>query len=61
MDNLNEREIQNILKSFRKRTGIICSTLFTEDGFVIALDKEKSEEMMMIIKVFVQLVLVSLL
>jgi predicted regulator of Ras-like GTPase activity (Roadblock/LC7/MglB family) len=43
MDNLNEREIQNILKSFRKRTGIICSTLFTEDGFVITLEKDKIE------------------
>ena len=43
MDNLNEREIQNILKSFRKRTGIISSTLFTEDGFVITIDKEKGE------------------
>ena len=43
MDNLNEREIQNILKSFRKRTGIICSTLFTEDGFVITVEKEYNE------------------
>ena len=43
MDNLNEREIQNILKSFRERTSIICSTLFTEDGFIITLEKEKIE------------------
>ncbi len=43
MDNLNEREIQNILKSFRERTSIICSTLFTEDGFIIALEKEQIE------------------
>ncbi len=44
MDNLNEREIQNILKSFRERTSIICSTLFTEDGFIITLEKEQIEE-----------------
>ena len=43
MDNLNEREIQNILKSFRERTSIICSTLFTEDGFIITLEKEQIE------------------
>ena len=44
MDNLNEREIQNILKSFRERTGIICSTLFTEDGFIITIEKDQIEE-----------------
>ena len=44
MDNLNEREIQNILKLFRERTNIICSTLFTEDGFIITLEKEQIEE-----------------
>jgi len=43
MDNLNEREIKNILKSYRERTGIICSTLFTEDGFVITVEKEYNE------------------
>ena len=43
MDNLNEREIQNILKSYRERTGIICSTLFTQDGFVITVEKDHSE------------------
>ena len=43
MDNLNEREIQNILKSFRERTSIISSTLFTEDGFIITLEKEQIE------------------
>jgi len=44
MDNLNEREIKNILKSFRERTGIICSFLFTEDGFLITIEKEQTEE-----------------
>ena len=44
MDNLNEREIQNILKSFRERTGITCSTLFTEDGFIITIEKEQNKE-----------------
>ncbi len=43
LDNLNEREIKNILKSFRERTGIISSTLFTEDGFVITIEKEQIE------------------
>jgi len=44
MDNLNEKEIQTILKSYRKRTGIICSSLFTEDGFIITIEKEQNEE-----------------
>jgi len=44
LDNLNEREIKNILKSFRERTGIICSSLFTEDGFLITIEKEQTEE-----------------
>ncbi len=42
MASLREREIQDILKSFRERTGIICSTLFTEDGFIIAIEEAKS-------------------
>ena len=39
MASLRESEIQNILKSFRERTGIICSCLFNEDGFIIAIEK----------------------
>ena len=39
MASLRESEIQNILKSFRERTGIICSSLFNEDGFIIAIEK----------------------
>jgi len=39
MSNLNEKEIKKILEDFRKRTDIICSILFTEDGFIIALDQ----------------------
>jgi len=44
MASLRESEIQNILKSFRERTGIICSSLFNEDGFIIAIEKAKINE-----------------
>jgi len=44
MASLREREIQNILQSFRERTGIICSTLFTEDGFIITIEEAKNKE-----------------
>ena len=39
MVNLREKEIQDILKRFRERTGIISSTLFTEDGFIVAIEQ----------------------
>ncbi|MFX1444006.1 MAG: roadblock/LC7 domain-containing protein [Promethearchaeota archaeon] len=38
MVNLKEQEICNIMKDFRERTNILCSALFTEDGFIIAID-----------------------
>lgn len=44
MASLREREIQVVLKSFRERTGIICSTLFTEDGFIITIEEAKKNE-----------------
>ena len=44
MASLRETEIQHILKSFREKTGIICSTLFTEDGFIITIDEAKKNE-----------------
>ena len=44
MVSLREREIQSILKSFRERTGIIYSTLFTEDGFIITIEEAKNNE-----------------
>ena len=44
MASLREREIQSILKSFRERTGILCSTLFTEDGFIITVEEAKNNE-----------------
>ena len=44
MASLREREIQVILKSFRERTGITCSTLFTEDGFIITIEEAKKNE-----------------
>jgi len=44
MASLREREMQNILQSFRERTGIICSTLFTEDGFIITIEEAKNNE-----------------
>lgn len=39
MVSLREKEIIKILKEFRERTNILCSTLFTEDGFIIAVDQ----------------------
>jgi len=44
MSNLKEKEIRKILEDFRKRTDIICSILFTEDGFIIALDQAYTSE-----------------
>lgn len=44
MASQRESEIQDILKSFRERTGIMCSTLFTEDGFIITIDDAKNNE-----------------
>ncbi len=44
MASQRESEIQDILKSFRERTGITCSTLFTEDGFIITIDDAKNNE-----------------
>lgn len=44
MSNLSEPEIKMILENFRKRTEIICSVLFTEDGFIIALDQAYTEK-----------------
>ncbi|MFX1524276.1 MAG: roadblock/LC7 domain-containing protein [Promethearchaeota archaeon] len=38
MYSLTEKKIINTLKELRKRTGIISSFLFTEDGFIIAID-----------------------
>ena len=44
MASVREREIQIILKLFRERTGIMCSTLFTEDGFIITVEEAKKNE-----------------
>ena len=44
MSNLNGKEIEKILENFRKRTDILCSILFTEDGFIIALDQAYTSE-----------------
>ncbi len=44
MASVREKEIQNILKLFRERTGIMCSTLFTEDGFIITVEEAKKNE-----------------
>lgn len=44
MASLREKEIQNILKSLRDRTGIVSSTLFTEDGFLVAADQTNFNE-----------------
>ncbi|MFX1366547.1 MAG: roadblock/LC7 domain-containing protein [Promethearchaeota archaeon] len=39
MDNLQEYKIREILSNFRKRTNILYSNLFTEDGFVVTIDQ----------------------
>lgn len=44
MSNLSERIIVDHLEGFRKRTGILCSTLFNDDGLVIAIEQEKNED-----------------
>lgn len=38
MFNITERKINDILKKLREQTGIINSMLFTQDGFIIAID-----------------------
>ncbi|MFX1345331.1 MAG: roadblock/LC7 domain-containing protein [Promethearchaeota archaeon] len=44
MYNLNERNIVDILKKLRERTSIITSLLFTEDGFLIAMEQANFNE-----------------
>lgn len=39
MGNLNANDIQKILTDFRERTSILSSTLFTNDGFIVAIDQ----------------------
>ena len=41
---LDQTEIQKILKEFRERTNIFCSSLFTSDGFVITIDQAPLKE-----------------
>ena len=41
---LDQTEIQKILKEFRERTNIMCSSLFTSDGFVITIDQAPFKE-----------------
>lgn len=44
MHSINEGNIIDILKKLRERTGIITSFLFTEDGFLIAIDQANFNE-----------------
>ncbi|MFX1329780.1 MAG: roadblock/LC7 domain-containing protein [Promethearchaeota archaeon] len=44
MYSINEGNIIDILKKLRERTGIITSFLFTEDGFLIAIDQANFNE-----------------
>jgi len=44
MVNLREKEIIQIIKEFRKRTSILCSTVFTEDGFIVAVEQAQIDE-----------------
>ncbi len=41
---LDQTEIQKILKEFRERTNVMCSSLFTSDGFVITIDQAPPRE-----------------
>lgn len=41
---LDQTEIRKILKKFRERTNIICSSLFTSDGFVITIEQAPLKE-----------------
>ncbi len=42
-DSSREDEIRKILKEFRERTNISCSNVFTEDGFLIAVEQAPSD------------------
>jgi predicted regulator of Ras-like GTPase activity (Roadblock/LC7/MglB family) len=44
MANLREKKIQEILSGLRKRTNIHYSNLFTEDGFIVAIDQANQVE-----------------
>jgi len=44
MVNLREKEIIKIIKEFRERTSILCSTVFTEDGLIIAVEQAQIDE-----------------
>ncbi|MFX0019541.1 MAG: roadblock/LC7 domain-containing protein [Promethearchaeota archaeon] len=44
MYNLTEKNISYILKAFREHTDITSSFLFTEDGFIIAVDQGNFNE-----------------
>ena len=44
MVNLREKEIIRIIKEFRERTSILCSIVFTEDGFIVAVDQTHIDE-----------------
>ena len=44
MAHLDQTEIQKILKEFRERTNIMCSSLFTSDGFVITIEQAPLKE-----------------
>lgn len=39
MSNINQSEIQDILRKFRVKTQVLCSGLFTEDGFLITVEQ----------------------
>jgi len=44
MVHLEQTKIRKILKELRERTNIICSSLFTSDGFVIEVDQAPAKE-----------------
>ena len=44
MSNINQSEIQDILRKFRVKTQVLCSGLFTEDGFLITVEQAGPNE-----------------
>ncbi len=44
MANLRERDIIEILKTFREKTNVLSSIIFSEDGLIIALDQAHLNE-----------------
>ena len=44
MASINQSEIQEILKKFREKTHVLCSSLFNDDGFLITLEQANTND-----------------